>query len=282
MEVTVYTVNAFTANEEGGNPAGVVLNADDLSDEQMLAIAVEMGFSETAFLSQSKTADYQVRFFTTTEEVELCGHATIASWSLLSELNVISDGTYTQETKAGLLSVEIIDNLIYMQQAQPKFSEVVPISTIAPILNIEEDSFSDKLKPQIVSTGLRDLIVIVNCEDLLNGMQPDFNTMKSVSEKYDITGLHVATLLEGGTSFAAARNFAPLVGIDEEAATGTSNGALLCYLKNKKALPQKQEYRIEQGKTMNCLSYIFGKFIDGDIWIGGRATIVGKRQINLE
>ena len=281
MKTTVYSVNAFTANGEGGNPAGVVLNADSLSDEQMHKIAVEMGFSETAFLSQSKSADYCVRFFTTTDEVALCGHATIASWSLLRELNTISDGAYTQETKSGLLSVEIAENVVYMQQAPPEFDEIVPVSAIAPILGVKEDSFSEELKPQVVSTGLRDLIVIVNDEDILNSIKPDFDSMKDVSKKYDITGLHVAAILEDTASFVAARNFAPLVGIDEEAATGTSNGALLCYLKDKKALPWKQEYRIEQGKEMNCLSYIFGKFINGDIWIGGTATVIGKRQINL-
>jgi PhzF family phenazine biosynthesis protein len=281
MEVTVYIVNAFTANEEGGNPAGVVLNADDLSDVQMLSIAAEVGFSETAFLSQSEIANYRIRFFTTTEEVELCGHATIASWSLLNDLNRVSDGTYTQETKAGLLSVEIMGSLTYMQQAQPEFSEVLSISRVAPMLGIGENSFSNQLKPQIVSTGLRDLIVIVNDEDALNGIKPDFNGIKHMSREYKITGLHVATILQDMPSFAAARNFAPLVGIDEEAATGTSNGALLCYLKHQKVLPHNQEYRIEQGKTMNRMSYIFGKFIENDIWIGGKATIIGERKISL-
>ena len=90
-EKVAYTVNAFTANGEHGNPAGVVLDAEHLSDEQMLTIARQIDLSETAFVSASSRADYRIRFFTTTDEVDLCGHATIAAWSLLRSLGFISN-----------------------------------------------------------------------------------------------------------------------------------------------------------------------------------------------
>ncbi|MCB0334808.1 MAG: PhzF family phenazine biosynthesis protein, partial [Bdellovibrionales bacterium] len=83
MEIEVFVVSAFGMNESGGNPAGIVLDAQGLSDSQMLQIAAEVGLSETAFLSPSDSCDFRLRFFTPVSEVGLCGHATIATYSLL-------------------------------------------------------------------------------------------------------------------------------------------------------------------------------------------------------
>ncbi len=80
---TVYLLKSFGVDEMGGNPAGVVLDANNLSDEQKKAISKAINYSETAFVERSDKADYKVRFFTPTEEVDLCGHATIATYSLL-------------------------------------------------------------------------------------------------------------------------------------------------------------------------------------------------------
>ncbi|HSX07555.1 MAG TPA: PhzF family phenazine biosynthesis isomerase [Candidatus Saccharimonadales bacterium] len=106
-EKIAHIVNAFTANGEHGNPAGVVLDADGLSKEQMLAIAQQVNLSETAFVSKSDSANQQVRFFTSTNEVDLCGHATIATWSLLKLLGRITNGGYTQQTLAGNLAITV-------------------------------------------------------------------------------------------------------------------------------------------------------------------------------
>ena len=81
--IKVYTLNAFTDDVSGGNPAGVVLDADNLTEKQMQGIAKKVGFSETAFVMSSDSADFRVRFFTPSDEVDLCGHATIATFKLL-------------------------------------------------------------------------------------------------------------------------------------------------------------------------------------------------------
>lgn len=80
MKIKVYKLNSFAKAKEGGNAAGVVLNADSLSEKEMAKIAAVLGFSETAFVLQSNVADFKLRFFTPNEEVDLCGHATIASF----------------------------------------------------------------------------------------------------------------------------------------------------------------------------------------------------------
>ncbi len=122
MEIEVYTLNIFAKTADGGNPAGVVLDADFLSLDEMQKIAKKVGFSETAFVQKSNNADFKVIFFTPNGEVDLCGHATVAVFYLLAEKGIIQAGEYTQETKAGILKVECRgDGVIYMNQCNPKF-----------------------------------------------------------------------------------------------------------------------------------------------------------------
>lgn len=276
--ITAHMISAFTANSNGGNKAGVVLEADGLSDDQMLAIAKELAYSETAFVSKSETATYKVRFFTVTEEVDLCGHATIATWSLLFQKGFVERGMHSQETLAGKLGIMISDDgSIFMQQTEPQFFGQVSYEEITSVLNVSKADFEDSLQPQIVSTGLKDLLVPFSNKEVLMNLRPDFSEMVNLSKKYNVTGLHVFAVGEDCT--AVARNFAPLVGINEESATGTSNGALLCYLKEKGKLEEQDVYRIEQGESMGQLSEILGKFIDGRVWIGGKATLLSEQFI---
>jgi PhzF family phenazine biosynthesis protein len=280
MKIVAHVVNAFTANSGGGNAAGIVLDADVLNETQMLAIARRLGFSETAFVCKSDTADYRLRFFTVTGEVDLCGHATIAAWALMHQTGIIKHGDFTQETKAGLLRVDIhADGVVYMEQAQLEFLDRVEPEKFMAVLGISADALHPHLQPQIVSTGLKDLLVAVKDEATLHSLRPDFPAMAALSVKLDLIGMHVFALGDdyaGPTAFA--RNFFPRFGTDEESATGTANGALLCYLKNRHALPKAAVYRIEQGQTMGALSYIYGKFKDGGVWTGG-TTKVAKEHI---
>jgi PhzF family phenazine biosynthesis protein len=281
MKITVHHVNAFTANNGGGNPAGVVMNADNLNESQMLAIAKEVGFSETAFISKSGVATQKLRFFTPVEEVDLCGHATIASWSHMHRLGIVDEGEHTQETKAGVLKVNVSNKLVYMQQAKAQFYNNISKDEIAAVLRIDVADFNQSLQPQIVSTGLKDLFVPLRDKDVLSVVNPDFGAITELSQRHGITGLHVFSLLDDSDSLLVARNFAPLFGINEEAATGTSNGATLCYLKEHNALPEQAEYRIEQGVSMGQLSYIYGQFKDLNVWIGGEATLVKEISVQV-
>jgi PhzF family phenazine biosynthesis protein len=275
MPHVIHQVNAFTAEGKNGNPAGVVLDADGLSDQRMQAIAAGAGFSETAFAARSQAATRRLRFFTPTTEVELCGHATIAAWSLMYQKGLLSAGAYTQQTKAGLLGIVIDDQgLVFMEQAQAQFDEEIPYSFIAPLLGMSEEDFHSTLPLQIVSTGLRDLLVPVKDKAVLARLRPDLKGIADFSRSHKISGFHVFGFRRGGVSIATARNFAPADGIDEEAATGTSNGALLCYLKRYGLLPRQAVYLIEQGEHMGRLSHVYGKFAGDVVWIGGVAKVV--------
>lgn len=231
MKINVYTLNSFAKTKEGGNVAGVVLDANSLSENEMRKIAGILGFSETAFILQSNVADYKVRFFTPNEEVDLCGHATIATFYAMASMGLIKPGMYKQETKAGILGIEIKeDSSIMMNQPIPAFWEIIDKDEIGDSLNIEVSQLLDDLSVQVVSTGLRDIMVPVKNIEILNAINPDMEKIIKISQKYNAVGYHVFALesLHGG--HAHCRNFAPLYDIPEESATGTSNGALGCYL----------------------------------------------------
>ncbi len=276
MNNLIYKVTAFTDEKNGGNPAGIVLNADEFSRDQMLSIAKEIGFSETAFVMQSNVADYKVQFFTPVDEVDLCGHATVAVFNLLRDIGRIKRGDYTQETKAGILKIQVFENSIYMQQNLPRYDELIDEEEIYPCFENELQGQIMDLPIQMVSTGLKDILLPVKDLDTLLSLKPNVDRIHKISDKYNAVGIHAFCIQALDQGDVHTRNFAPRYGIDEESATGTSNGALACYL--NKYLNQKfeDEFVIEQGYCMNRPSKILAKLIsEGDeikeVYIGGSA-----------
>nr|WP_314463185.1 PhzF family phenazine biosynthesis protein [uncultured Clostridium sp.] len=259
MKIKVYKLNSFAKTTEGGNAAGVVIDADSLSEKEMGKIAAILGFSETAFILHSDAADFRVRFFTPKEEVDLCGHATIAAFYTMAYLGLLKPGKYKQETKAGILGIEIReDNSVMMNQSVPVFSEIIDKNELADSLNIDDSQMLEDLPAQIVSTGLRDIMIPVKSIEILNAMNPDMEKIKMISQKYNTVGYHVFALESLHGANANCRNFAPLYEIPEESATGTSNGALGCYLYHYGKINSGQESNIvfEQGDSMKKPSEI--------------------------
>jgi len=283
MRVTVYIVNAFTANGDGGNPAGVVLDASNLDESQMQIVASRIAHSETAFVSPSILATRHVRFFTPTNQLDLCGHATIATWLLLATHKIVPFGQHTQETIAGVLRLQVAeDGLVFMEQTKATFYETIPPRELIPLLDIDITDLDTTLPLQMVSTGIKDLFVPVKNKTALAKIRPNLPAIVNFSRPRKMSSIHAFTLLENGESLAAARNFAPIDGISEEAATGTSSGALLCYLRRYHRLAEHQLYRIEQGESMGRLSYVYGRFDDSRVWIGGNAKVIGRQIVELQ
>ncbi|UED72220.1 PhzF family phenazine biosynthesis protein [Brevibacillus sp. DP1.3A] len=289
MRTKVYVLSAFTKNGEGGNPAGVVLDTKDLTEKDMQVIASTLGFSETAFIFPSTNSDYKIRYFTPNEEVDVCGHATVATFSLLAQRRIIHPGIYTTETKAGVLHVQNFENhRIFLQQNPPSFLEILPSKDIIGSLRINEDQLMPNMPIQIVSTGLRDIIVPVkSLKDLLE-IDPDMEGITKISKKYNVTGYHLFTLETLHDSTAHCRNFAPLYDIPEESATGTSNAALACYLVkyNDKKKSRERTFTFEQGYTMNSSSEITVNVSVhlGDITyvqVGGSASTFQEKWIDI-
>lgn len=289
MKIKVSLVNSFVKTAEGGNAAGVVLGADGFKDDDMKKIAKILGHSETAFVSKSDKADFKVRFFTPEEEVDLCGHATIATFHILAEQGRIQPDKYTQETKAGVLQVEVKkDHTIMMSQSAPQFLEVVNKEVIADSLNITSNEMLAELPTQVVSTGLRDIMVPIKNLETLNAIKPDFDKVAEVSRKYNTIGYHLFALETLGEAHAHTRNLAPLYGIPEESATGTSNGALASYLFEHGEINRKEATHlvIEQGYLMNKPSEIIVELetrersISG-VKVGGKATLITEVDVEI-
>ncbi|WP_442599865.1 PhzF family phenazine biosynthesis protein [Neobacillus sp. D3-1R] len=279
----VYELSAFTMNCRGGNPAGVVLETNGLTDIEMLEIAKKVGFSETAFVFPSSQADYRIRYFTPNEEVDICGHATIATFSLLLQKTLVQPSNFLIETKAGLLNIQVNkDHSVYLEQNRPIFGTRLAADEIVRSLGLEEDDLAGDLPIQIVSTGLHDMMIPVKSLTVLNNLNPNFSKIKEISRKWDVIGYHVFTLETVHDSSAHCRNFAPLYDINEESATGTSNAALACYLANYRGM--EWNYRFEQGYGMNRPSEIIVnlEYDSGEIsfvQVGGCSSCFEKRRI---
>ncbi|ADK16135.1 putative isomerase YddE [Clostridium ljungdahlii DSM 13528] len=289
MNVKAYTLNSFAKCIEGGNPAGVVINADDLSEYDMKKVAGIIGFSETAFVMKSDLADFKVRFFTPNEEVDICGHATIATFSTLLSQGRIEPGKYSQETKAGVLNVELKEDLsIMMSQNTPSYYETICKQEIAESLNITTAEISDELPIQIVSTGLRDILIPIKNIDMVNAIKPNFEMVSKISSKYNTIGYHIFTLESLNGSNAYCRNLAPLYGIPEESATGTSNGALACYLFKYGKIKSDHTNRIviEQGYSMGKPSEIIVSLVTKgkeiiEVKVGGKALNLSEIEVEI-
>ncbi|WP_194542704.1 PhzF family phenazine biosynthesis protein [Paenibacillus sp. JZ16] len=292
MNVEVYTLNAFAKGERGGNPAGVVLE-DGLSLDaaEMQLIAKELGFSETAFMEKSLLADYKIRYLTPASEVDLCGHATIAAFGLMHSLGLAKEGTsYTIETKAGILDVAISsEGFVYLSQVLPHFLERISCEEIAPSLGMDAEDLESGLPIQIVSTGLRDILIPIRSRKLLNEVKPNFDAITAISEKYDVVGYHLFTLDTPDDAAAECRNFAPLYDIPEESATGTSNGALLSYLyqHGQRSLREVENVKFRQGYSMDCPSEIKVGLRLSDsgeinqVRVGGAVVGIERRHITI-
>lgn len=285
-------IDAFSDEIFGGNPAGVVLIEDGKdfpSDEIMLKTAAELRYSETAFIKKISDEKYNIRYFTPAAEVDLCGHATIGSFGAMIEWGMVKDGcTYTLETLAGILQVEIIDGFIFMEMGMPINKGTIDDENkkiqLASVMGISHEDII--MNPDLVSTGLPDIMLGVKSKEVLASIKPDYPALARLSEEYQVVGVHAFSLAEGENSITAnCRNFAPLYDIDEEAATGTSNGALTYYLYEKGIVKPEQRNTFIQGETMNRPSKIMSKLsiINGKpkIQVGGVYKKLAEGEIYI-
>lgn len=288
MTITAFLVNSFSANNSGGNPAGVVLNADKLTNAEKLTIAKEIGYSETAFVAQDHEVDFAVSFFTTTEEVDFCGHATLAVFATLFEQGLLKPGYYTQRTKAGLLGVTIAeDGQITMEQALPKYLGNFAYDDLAGLLGLDETTLAETCLPiDVITTGLPDIIVAVP-NGYLDKIVIDEAALSEFCQQHNVIGVHAFELCEEQSELTAScRNFAPLVGIPEESATGSASGALACYLSKHVFVQQENHFKFEQGRAMGCSSHISASVYSDEqgvykVLVGGYANHLGIQNIAL-
>lgn len=270
--IEVYQINSFAKVTGGGNPAAVVLDADDLSKERMLFLAKEIGFSETAFVMKSDKADIKVRYFTPVREVDLCGHATIAVFSLLRDIGVLEKGHYELETSNDILGIEITEDNVMMEMSKPRYYEFADPKEVADSLNIGVEDLAAEILPQFVSTGLKDLIIPIRSKKILDQINPDFDRIIELSDRYGAEGYHLFTL-DNQVITAYTRNFAPTLGIREESATGTASGALAAYL---------YKYGLICDKELDSIIFLQGEVLGRPSQITVKMEAVNREIIQIQ
>ncbi|WP_033068766.1 PhzF family phenazine biosynthesis protein [Thalassospira australica] len=256
--VPVQIVNAFVKNNQGGNPAGVVLDADQYSDAQKLLIAQKVGLSETAFVSKSDTCGIKLDFFTPTKRIAHCGHATIATFSYLASLGRFGDGETSKETVDGPRKIILENGMAYMEQLAPTYTPAtewvdhgVTLEAVLNSLSISEDDLDDRAQPVLVNTGNNFIVIAVKDQATLANITPDQDTINAISEKLDLIGYYIFTTGTDDAGIdATTRMFAPRYGITEEAATGMAAGPLACVLFDHLKI-KKHTFRISQGAFMD-------------------------------
>lgn len=282
-----YVMDAFSAQIFGGNQAGVALVDRPLEDALMQQIAAEFKHSETAFVKKEADGSVTLRYFTPAGEVELCGHATIASFALLRSLGMLDDGVHTAHTKAGELSIDVAGDTVWMDMAPPVLLRELPESEWAALYEAYGLSAADcpaGFAPKIVSTGLADIMMPVPDHETLMRAVQNAPVVTELSKAYDVTGVHMFCL--GGEACTAyCSNYAPLYDIPEECATGTSNGALTYYLYLQGLVKAGEENIFVQGEHMNRPSEIRSRLkVEGDavtVQVGGRAVMSMECEIKL-
>lgn len=275
-KVKYYIVNAFTDTPLGGNPAGVVLlDADTFpADGSMLQVAATLGFSETAFVRRHSAEEFTIRYFTPKAEVELCGHATIASFSLLRQRGLAS-GHCLCHTLAGDLNIEA-GNQVMMQMAKARIVETIAdVEAVYQALGVT--SYRPTMPVQVVYSGLPDIMVPLPDVATLQTLQPDMDAIAAVTKRHDAVSIHPFAFGNDGHT-AHVRDFAPLYGIPEESATGTANASLTYYLQQCGCLGAEAECTFIQGEAMGRPSVIATRIqYDGNLFVGGTATVTSPK-----
>lgn len=280
---TVEIVNSMTWNGRNGNPAGVVLDASALNDEQRQELAARVGHSETAFVERSSDGRYTLAFFTPTRRIAFCGHATIATFAYLRSKGLEPRDSVEVSISGTDLRVHYDGDVVLMEQKAPRYERLsdADIAEALRSIGLEPSALDAQFRPQIVDTGNRFLLISVADRGPLARATPDASAIETLSERLDLIGYYVF-LRTPGPHAATTRMFAPRYGILEESATGMAAGPLAATLVDK------------LGHTATKLRILQGEFMDpprpseilaqvelrdsrvAGLRVGGRATIAPR------
>ena len=282
----LFVADAFTTRRFSGNQAGVALlgEADFPEEGFMRALAGELKHSETAFVRRTGEDSFHIRYFTPAEEVDLCGHATIASFTVLRETGAIGPGTYALHTRSGDLSIQVGADAVWMDMAPPADGRSFSEEEQAELYAAYGLSLADRpegLEAQAVSTGLLDILLPVRDLAALERAEQNEGRSPACRSATAWWGAHV--LPPYPRRRGPLPQLRPLYAIPEEAATGTSNGALTYYLYRRGLTAAGAENRFVQGEKMGKPSEILSRLTDGGdgvkVQVGGRAVLALRCEL---
>ena len=267
---------AFTVKGEGGNPAGVVLDAEGLDEAEMQRIAAEINYSETAFLTgrPDEPNVYDVRYFAPLQEVPFCGHATIAAAVALSEREPMDVMVFY--TQAGLVSINT---------EQTKRGVVAELTTVAPrvatppdglvpaslaALRWSEDDLDPHYPALLANAGAEHLILVTRTHDRLSELDYDFDALAALMREHDLITLQLIWPKSKRKYFS--RNPFAGSGVVEDPATGAAAAAFGGYLRELGKIGHNASFTIRQGVEMGRPSLIEVSVIEGEPGVRVRGT----------
>ncbi|MFD6418784.1 PhzF family phenazine biosynthesis isomerase [Streptomyces sp. NPDC060194] len=251
----VLRYTAFTTDPSGGNPAGVVLDASALDAEAMLAVAAEVGYSETAFVTASDpdARRYTLRYFSPLAEVDFCGHATVATAVALSERVGVGPIVFT--TAAGEIALDTVATAAGAVEAtltsvptrtRPATAEEQGATLAA--LRWRADDLDPALPPHVAFGGNHHLILAAGTRERLADLDYDFGELAAVMRRHGWTTVQLVHRLS--PSRYAARDPFPVGGVVEDPATGAAAAAFGGYLRDLGLAPADGRIVVDQGEDM--------------------------------
>ncbi|GAA2063121.1 PhzF family phenazine biosynthesis isomerase [Streptomyces albiaxialis] len=247
---------AFTTDPAGGNGAGVILDASSLDDADMVAIAAELGYSESAFLTPgpdpADDRSYTLRFFSPKAEVDFCGHATVAAAVALGELH--GEGDFGFHTSAGHVPVTVRaeDGVLKatLTSVVPRLHDAAPadVTEALAALGWHHSELDGALPPRIAFAGVRHLVLAAATRERLADLDYDFDRLLRLMRRLDLTTVQLVWR-ESPTVFHVRDPF-PVGGVVEDAATGAAAAAFGAYARALSLVPPTTRLTLHQGHDM--------------------------------
>ncbi|WP_431221280.1 PhzF family phenazine biosynthesis protein [Leifsonia xyli] len=269
MEILRFRAFTLPNNARSGNPAGVVLDADRLSDADMLGIAADLGFSETAFLSEVTSESARVRYFTPRAEIAFCGHATIASAVVLARQG--AGDRIALSTNAGVVPVEASTDRATLTAVDTTVEPLDPevLTELLAALGLGHSDLDPDLPPAFVRGGNPHPLVPVRA-GVLDRLDHDAEAVLRLQDAQGWDGT-VPVVHRLSTTRFASRNPFPRGGIREDPATGSAAAGLGAYLRQGRHIAAPAQVTVEQGAQTGRPS-----LITVTIPLSGRIRVTGS------
>ncbi|MGV9578040.1 PhzF family phenazine biosynthesis protein [Streptomyces sp. NPDC003509] len=277
-EVLRYT--AFSADPEGGNPAGIVLDASGLGDAEMLAVAADLGYSESAFLTAPDGhGGHTVRYFSPKAEVPFCGHATVAAALALAERDGPGDLVFS--TPAGPVPVTVVredgELRATLTSVEPHTEDAAPedLAEALAALDWPAADLDPALPPRIAYAGARHLVLAAATRERLADLAYDFARLEALMRRLDLTTVQLAWR-ESATVFHVRDPF-PVGGVIEDPATGAAAAAFGAYARELGLVPDDAVLTLHQGADMGRPGTLTVELRPGDarVRVSGTGTRIG-------
>ena len=297
-KIQVHQVDAFTVERFTGNPAGVVLNADGLTDSQMLAIARELNNADTAFIlaPEGEGHDLRARFFTPRTEAGFVGHATVAAHYVLSRRHD-APRHLRQKSRAGIVDVDVRgsseDRRIAVRQSAPPLGRELNDRERLAVLDalaLATDDLDTRCPLRIAGASSTRLLIGVRGTEPLKYLKPDMTRLTTLSAQIGAAGYFVFALTpDKEDHLTESRMFCPALGIGEDPVSGNAHGLLGVYLAHYGFLtqdPRRASFRGVQGQHLHRPGRVeveleLKEGSVAGVWIVGQAVSVFETEIAL-